>query len=116
MKRSPTFLLLALVACIPPKSDIAMLAPAGEPVPLENVRIVDGSQTGTCTAIAQLEEPANEREAALLSLRTAAARVGANTLVLGEVRQQTTTGNRILWGGLASSDEVMTAVAYRCPT
>lgn len=107
-------LILLAAGCIPPEPSLAMLAPAAQPVAVEDVRVIDGSQTEDCTAIAQLEEPVEEREAAITTMRQKAGEVGANALVLGEVRDQTTTGNRILWGGLAGSDEIMNAIAYRC--
>jgi hypothetical protein len=91
-----------------------MIAPAAEPVALEDVRVIDGSQTGDCTAIAQLEEPVEDRQRAITAMRQKAGEVGANALVLGEVRDQVTTGNRILWGVFAGSDEIMNAIAYRC--
>lgn len=111
---APCALIVLCTACIPPSASLAMLAPAAEPVPMEDVRVIDGSQTGDCTAIAQLEEPVENREQAFATMRQKAGEVGANALVLGEVRDQVTTGNRILWGGLAGSDEIMNAIAYRC--
>lgn len=105
---------LAVTGCFNPKPQLAVLTPGLAPVPADSVRVM-AAASDSCTAVVQVEEPASDRTKAIDAIKTDAAAHGANVVVLGQTREKTTTGNKVMWGALASSSSVLEAMGYHCP-
>lgn len=114
MKRSAIVLTFAACGCLYlPEPKLAVLAPGLAPVPADSVRVVS-AVADSCAAVVQIEERADEREAAIRKMIAEAGAYGANRLILGNVRNETTTSAKIMWGNAARSAELMDAVGYFC--